>query len=112
MTDPRGLAALPSVADLLHGPERVGELPLPTARDLLPRVMALQTALMLRVLAVPNGHADTDRLLTVHEAAERLGCNVKALYKRRPYPFEVREGKTRRWSEAGLEMWIRRQQRR
>jgi hypothetical protein len=74
--------------------------------------MALQTALMLRVLAAPNGQVDTDRLLTVHETAERLGCHVKALYKRRPYPFEVREGKTRRWSETGLEAWIRRQQHR
>jgi predicted DNA-binding transcriptional regulator AlpA len=77
-------------------------------------VRALETELLVRVLGTTNGHDGTnDQLLTAEQVAERLGCSVKALYKRTRYPFEVHDqGKTRRWSEAGLEAWIRRQQRR
>lgn len=49
-----------------------------------------------------------DRLLDVHQAAEKLGCSVAHLYhSTTDLPFVVRVGRKLKFSEAGIEKWIR-----
>jgi excisionase family DNA binding protein len=48
-------------------------------------------------------------LLTVKEAAGRLGMSKSALYKSADsYPFTVRDGRRLRFSSRGIERWITR----
>ena len=51
-----------------------------------------------------------DRLLTVREAAKRLGVSTRYVYARADdYPFTKRLGpKTLRFSERGIERWLAR----
>ena len=52
--------------------------------------------------------AEGDRLLTVEEAAQRLGVAPDWLYRRTTrLPFTVRLGRTLRFSEVGITRWIR-----
>lgn len=54
-----------------------------------------------------SGRAVTDRLLTAEQAAERLGIAVSALYRKRwPFTVPVSDGRTR-YSEQGIEKFIR-----
>ena len=49
-----------------------------------------------------------DRLLTVEEAAPKLGTSVDHLYRHaKNYPFTVRNGRALRFSEVGIERFIR-----
>lgn len=107
----RGVLAIPSLAEVLEDPARVEELPAEAARALLVRLMALQPLLVTRALAGPTTAAD--RLLTPGEAAAKLGQSLSWVYKHAAtLPFTVRNGRALRFSEASLEAWIRRQQRR
>lgn len=65
--------------------------------------------------ALPDGTDDTteppDRLLTVREAAERLGVSPKYVYAhQKSFPFARRlpGGNALRFSERGLERWMAR----
>ena len=73
---------LSSFTELLEHPERAHDLPPHVARDLLPRIIGLQVAVLARALV--NGHDanSEDRLLTVDEAAARLGQSKDWLYER------------------------------
>jgi excisionase family DNA binding protein len=103
------LTPLSSLADLLDHPERAHDLPPQVARDLLPRIIGLQVAVLARALV--NGH-DTDsedRLLTVGEAAARLGQSKDWLYRHATkLPFTRRVGRQVRFSSQSLESYIRR----
>lgn len=50
-----------------------------------------------------------DRLLDVHQAAEKLGCSTDHLYHNSTnLPFVVRGvGRRLKFSESGIEKWIR-----
>jgi excisionase family DNA binding protein len=103
------LTPLSSLADLVEHPERAHDLPPHVARDLLPRIVGLQVALLARALL--NGHAATseDRLLTVDEAAARLGQSKDWLYRHATkLPFTRRVGRQVRFSSQSLESYIRR----
>ena len=51
---------------------------------------------------------DGDRLLDVEEAARKLGKSKDYLYRHAgKYPFTVRDGRRLRFSEAGIEKFIR-----
>jgi predicted DNA-binding transcriptional regulator AlpA len=58
--------------------------------------------------ATPGEVAVTDRLLTVHQAAERLGLSASQVYKQaHGWPFTRKlSAKALRFSEAGLERWL------
>lgn len=48
------------------------------------------------------------RLLKAADVAERLGCSVRYVYAKAPtFPFTVHIGGLVRFSEPGLEQWIR-----
>ena len=98
-----------SFTELLEHPERAHDLPPHVARDLLPRIIGLQVAVLARALV--NGHDanSEDRLLTVDEAAARLGQSKDWLYRHATkLPFTRRVGRQVRFSSQGLESYIRR----
>lgn len=108
------LQAVPSLDQLAADPGRVRDLPPEVARDLLPRVIGLQTALLAQALSASGGNgaeAPTDRLLTVEEAAQKLGLSKDYLYRHaKTLPFTVRLGSRLRFSERGVERWVRSRQ--
>ena len=78
----------------------------------LQRMQATVQARMISALAHPDGHpeasAAADRLLTVKEAAQRLGVSADWLYRHaRTLPFVVRLGAGLRFSARGIERYIR-----
>jgi excisionase family DNA binding protein len=87
------------------------DVPLEQLAALLGQIAALQQAVSARLLhdlllqAEVRAH-ETDRLLTVTEAAQRLACSKDWLYRHR-LPFAVRNGRQLRFSADGLERYIR-----
>ena len=78
----------------------------------LPAIVAelarLQNLAVERVLA-PDPPEPEDRLLTVEQAAVRLGMTPVALIRRRDLPFRRMVGsRTVRFSERGIEKFLRR----
>jgi excisionase family DNA binding protein len=112
------LQAVPRLEDLLADPARVQDLPPQVAVGLLPRVIGLQTALLARALGTPAGGngakapEESDRLLTVKEAAEKLGLSEDYLYRHaKSLPFTVRVGPRQlRFSVRGIQRFIHQRQ--
>lgn len=113
------LTPVPALAELLQDPASVEALPPARARTLLLQLAPLTEALRLRALALPtdgNGAPaltppEPDRLLSVAEAAGRLGFSKDHLYRHASrYPFTVRLGSRLRFSERGIERYIRARQ--
>lgn len=111
-----GLTRVPTLDDLAHDPARARVLPPEVARDLLLQLAPLQEALRLQALQPPasaNGQPEVkgnggDRLLTVKRAAEKLGCSTDYLYRNKDrLLFTVRQGRRVRFSEQGIERYIR-----
>jgi hypothetical protein len=102
------IVAVPTLADLLNNPERISALPKDVIADLRGQIAKLDTLLLSRLLSGEQHQAgaDGDRLLTASEAASKLGLTKDALY-RNEYPFIVRVGSRRRFSEKGIEKFIR-----
>jgi hypothetical protein len=105
------ISTVPTLVELLVDPERVSDLPPAAAAQLLVRLTALQTALAVRAL---NSGADArqpamgDRLLDVRAAATRLARSTDWLYRHaNTLPFTVRDGRLLRFSERGIETYIR-----
>jgi hypothetical protein len=69
------------LAELLEHPERAHDLPPNVARDLLQRIIGLQVAVLARALVNDRDANSEDRLLTVDEAAARLGLSKDWLYR-------------------------------
>ena len=112
MTPARSLAAVPTLAELLADPARVVDLPADAARVYYTELASLQAALLMQAVRPDTRAGARDRLLTVKDAAAKLGQSVDYLYKHAgTLPFAVRNGRALRFSEAGIETWIRRQQR-
>jgi excisionase family DNA binding protein len=100
---------LSSFGNLLEHPELAHDLPPKVARDLLPRIIGLQVAVLARALV--NGHDanSDDRLLTVDEAAAKLGQSKDWLYRHATkLPFTRRVGRQVRFSSQSIESYIRR----
>jgi predicted DNA-binding transcriptional regulator AlpA len=119
MSAERAVRPMPTAADLLSEPSRAWELTVEQARALLPATAALVEVLRVRAHAEPSSQASVEppqrqgnRLLTVQEAAAKLGVTVKQLYNRPGLPFVVRlegpdgKGKLLRYSERGIEQYI------
>jgi hypothetical protein len=108
MASAQKIAAVPTLADVLNDPERISALPKEVIAELRGQIAKLDTLLLSRLLQgeQPQPGMDGDRLLTASEAALKLGLTKDALY-RNEYPFMVRVGSRRRFSEKGIEKFIR-----
>ncbi len=108
MASVQKIVAVPTLADLLNDPERISALPRDAIAELRGQIAKLDTLLLSRLLAAGEDRpgADGDRLLDVAEAAAKLGLSRDALY-RNEYPFVVKIGNRRRFSERGIEKFIR-----
>jgi len=77
---------------------------------LLSQLSALQGAMAARLIAVDRDEATSaeDTLLTIDEAAERLGVAKDWLFRRsRTLPFVVRLGRHLRFSSRGIDRYLR-----
>jgi|HubBroStandDraft_1064217.scaffolds.fasta_scaffold442832_2 hypothetical protein len=106
MASTQKIAAVPTLADLLNDPERILALPKDVIAELRGQIAKLDTLLLSRLLTGEQPQPGTDRLLTAGEAAVKLGLPKDALY-RNEYPFMVRIGSRRRFSDKGIEKFIR-----
>jgi excisionase family DNA binding protein len=81
--------------------------------DQLPAVLLVISARLLRRNGNGNGthpeHTGNGRgLLTVDQAAAKLGVSRDWLYRHAPtLPYTVHLGRALRFSEAGIDRWIR-----
>jgi len=106
------LASIPKLTELVCDPGRVQDLQpeaIPAIRGELAR---LDTLLLSQLLQPGNrqgrNQEDGDRLLNAHEAAEKLAASTDYLYRHSSkLPFTVRLGRKVRFSEAGIERYIR-----
>jgi len=86
--------------ELARDPTRAGLLSAEDRAALLAQVVAL-----LFALGAPGPGGD--RLLTVKEAAYKLGCAADSLYRNKRHPARVQNGRSVRFSERALESFIR-----
>ena len=96
----KGTIVFPDPADI--APENIAPI--------MAQMAAIQLSLAARLVSVTTEQSqeETDNLLTIEEAAERLKCSPDWLYKRaRALPFTVRVGRSLRFSERGIEEAIR-----
>jgi predicted DNA-binding transcriptional regulator AlpA len=90
--------------------EEAARLPVGVLPWIAGRLEEAKTRLLPRLLAVQaKDQPRPNRLLAVEEAAPRLGMSQSYLYKHADeFPFTVRQGARLKFSEAGLEDYIRR----
>jgi hypothetical protein len=114
----RPVTLVPSLTDLLADPSGVQALPPAVAADLLVQMAGLQERLRLRALtepapppvvdASPDGG---DRLLSVDDAARKLGVSPDWIYRRsrgdRRLPFLARLDGKLLCSAQGIDRYIR-----
>jgi len=109
------LNIIPKLEELAETPAKAKDLPSDVRQALAFRALAALNALYAAGLAdgaSSNGQVEHsgngDRLLTVEEAAPKLGTSVDHLYRHaKNYPFTVRNGRALRFSEVGIERFIR-----
>ena len=107
------LFAIPKLDDLVEDPRKVSDIPPEAVHELRGELARLDSLLQERLyLANRNGDTERpgagDRLLNVEEAAERLSLSQDFLYRNsKKLPFTVRNGRQLRFSEAGIERYIR-----
>jgi predicted DNA-binding transcriptional regulator AlpA len=108
-----GLFAVPGLAELLADPEQIGVLDAHTRRALKTQVINALILLHNQDLDAASAETDAhrqrgDRLLDVNQAAEKFGVKADWLYRHhRDYGFTVRHGKLLRFSEIGIDDYIR-----
>ncbi len=109
-----GLFSVPRLEELVADPEQFGVLDAHTTRVL--KTQAITALILLHSRDLDAARAETvvhtqqrrDRLLDVIQAAEKLGVKPDWLYRHHPnLPFRVRHGKLLRFSELGIEDYIR-----
>ncbi len=109
-----GLYAVPRLEELVADPDIVGVLDPRTKRILKTTALTALNTLMFSELA-PEAEASScdrdekrDRLLDFKQAAVKLGMKVDWLYHNyKDFPFWVRVGRRPRFSEIGIEDYIR-----
>ena len=107
MASAQKLVFVPMLTDLLSDPGKISALPRGAIAELRGQIAKLDTLLLSRLLTCEQHTpgTDGDRLLRAVEAAAKLGLPKDALY-RNEYPFMVRVGSRRRFSEKGIEKFI------
>ena len=104
VTEPVDLAAL------VEDPTRVATVPPGRIPALLSQLSALQSAIAARLISADRDETVSaeDTLLTVDQAAERLGVSTDWLFRRsRTLPFIVRLGRHLRFSNRGIDRYLR-----
>src|SRR5439155_5214872 len=104
IAEPVDLAAL--VAD----PALIATVAPSRIAALLSQLSALQSAMAARLISADRDEtvASEDTLLTVDQAAERLGVSKDWLFRRsRTRPFVVRLGRHLRFSNRGIDRYLR-----
>ena len=109
----------PTLEELAVDPSKALVLDAHAAQVLTTTALAALNALNTRQLslaAVQGNRSNSkgcDRLMNVNEAAEKLGVKPDWLYRRhRGLPFTVRQGRMIRFSELGIDEYIRTRRRR
>ena len=104
------LVTIPKLSELLEHPERVSALPPEAVPVMLGELERLRALLWARLVMRPDGNEagslDEDRLLDVNEASTKLGISADALY-RNDYPFKVKVATRIRFSQHGIERYIK-----
>ena len=109
-----GLFAVPRLEELVADPEKLRVLDNDTAQAL--KTQAIEALNLLhgldvarsQTLADERERGQGDRLLNVDEAGEKLGVKPDWLYHHhKSLPFTVRHGRLLRFSELGIEEYIR-----
>ena len=110
-----GLFVVPRLEELVADPGQIGVLDMDTARVLKTQAIAALNLLhgydLERAQVVIDSHRlqRRDRLLNVAEAAVKLGVKPDWLYRHhKNLPFTVRHGRLLRFSELGIDDYIRR----
>jgi predicted DNA-binding transcriptional regulator AlpA len=110
-----GLFSVPRLEELVADPGQVRVLDMDTARVLKTQAIAALNLLhgydLERARMVVQGHGlqGRDRLLNVAKASQKLGVKPDWLYRHhRNLPFTVRHGRLLRFSELGIDDYIRR----
>ena len=108
------LQAVPQLEDLAANPNRAEVLDAHTTELLETKAIIALDVLRKRKVSLAaqtslgDKIAKPDRLLSAKEVAKRLGFSVDWVYKNhRDLPFRVRLGTVPRFSERGLEKYIR-----
>lgn len=95
---------LQSVVDVVNAMPS-GELP-----EVIGQLEAIKAMAWTRLTAPQQAIAQHDELLTVEQAAERLGMSEKYLYSNaKTLPFTKRMGRNLRFSANGIDRYIRQQ---
>ena len=99
------------LAALVEDPGRVATVPPSRIPALLSQLSALQGAMAARLISADlddTVSGEDTTLLTVDQAAERLGVSKDWLFRRsRSLPFVVRLGRHLRFSSRGIERYLR-----
>ena len=108
------LGIVPKLEEIADNPALAIHLPVYEVEALLGKNAVAQSVLVSRLLVLraspspAERSADGDRLLNVEEAARKLGKSKDYLYRHAAdYPFTVRDGHSLRFSEQGIEKFIR-----
>lgn len=85
------------------------KIPAEQIGPVLARVAAFQGELAARLIEKPtSGDLADDRLLTIKEVCERMQASEDWIYRNsRKLPFAIKVGGNLRFSEKGLDLWIR-----
>ena len=98
------------LAALVEDPARVATVAPGRIPALLSQLSALQSAMAARLISADRDESVSaeDTLLTVDQAAERLGVSTDWLFRRsRTLPFVVRLGRHLRFSNRGIDRYLR-----
>lgn len=97
------------ISSLLKDASRIGQIPASQIPALLTQLSSLQTAIASRLIVNDEEAADdADQMLTVEEAAARLGVSADWVYRRsKSLPFIVRFGRNVRCSARELDRFLK-----
>ena len=109
------LRPVPSLDAIAADPSQATSVPPAARRHLYYNALAVLNALaplLTAPVTTPAGTQEADRLLTVNEAAAKLGMTKDWLYRHaKSLPFTVRPSRGRvRFSLRGIEKYIRQRQ--
>ena len=93
---------------LVNDPSGIEAVPASQIPALLARLSSLQTAIAARLMVTGEKTVETDNMLTIEQAAERLGVSADWIYRRsKKLPFIVRLGRNVRCSARELDRFLR-----